>query len=68
MKKKQKPKEKNFYSYKKLWIAYKIARRTSPDNAKDPERIRYAKKLDGVARGLFRKKLIEKLPVFDELN
>lgn len=64
MRKKSKPKEKNFYSYKKLWIGYKIARRNNDIN----ERIRYAKKIMGVAKGLYQKKLIEKMPVFLELQ
>lgn len=64
---KKKNREKNFYSYKKLWKAYKIARGKSSD-PKDPDRIKYAKKLEAVASGLYKRKLIENLPVFVELQ
>ena len=71
MKKKSKDVEKKFFSYKKLWRAYKIARgkyRTEPSKENMAIRIKYAKKILGVANGLFKKGLIEKMPIFEELK
>lgn len=65
--KKQTHNEKGFYSYKKLWKSYKIARGKSND-LKNPDRVKFAKKLLGVAKGLHQKGLIEKMPVFEELK
>jgi len=62
--KSQKHNQKGFNSYRKLWKSYKIARRL--DITKD--RIKFAKKLMGVAKGLHQKGLIEKMPIFEELD
>ena len=67
MQKKQTHNQKAFHSYKKLWKSYKIARGKSKD-LKDPDRIKFSKKLTGVAKGLYEKKLIDRMPVFEELK